>query len=81
MKAMKAKKVAPFTPDQTVRKEAAVATNKKMVVLEVPEEDTDYWYGLAHEKGGVSGVYPSWGEAAPLVVGMSGALVKKFLYY
>jgi viroplasmin and RNaseH domain-containing protein len=36
---------------------------------------------LACGKGGVAGVFPSWGEVAPLILRVSGALVKKFRNY
>jgi hypothetical protein len=83
MKTMKEdKKAVTVTPEQLVKKEPAAEAYQKMASLEVLKEDPDYWYGLAHGKRGVSGVFPSWGEAAPLVVvGVSGASVKKFQNY
>lgn len=39
---------------------------------------TEWWYAVYKGKDGSSGVFPSWAEASPLVLGVSGALVKKF---
>jgi hypothetical protein len=44
-------------------------------------EPTDWWYAVGKGKDGTSGVFPSWAEASNLVLGTSGAIVKKFRDY
>lgn len=79
MKTIKAIKMVkmddPVTPGKPTHRQEAMSTPKKVASTEVTEEDPNQWYGLAHGKGGRSGVYPSWAEVAPLMVGVSGALV------
>jgi hypothetical protein len=47
----------------------------------VGNEPTEWWYAVGKGKNGGSGVFPSWTEASDLVLGTSGALVKKFRDY
>jgi viroplasmin and RNaseH domain-containing protein len=81
MKSLKTGKAVPITPVQPGKKESMAVPNKKKNASEETEDDLDYWYGLACGRGGVSGIYQSWGEVAPLVIGVSGLLVKKFRDY
>jgi hypothetical protein len=84
MKAAKKEKELKSEPQLVslglIRKEP-MSVRKDPTMMAIPEEDPGHWYGLAHGKGGRSGVYPSWAEAAPFVVGVSGALVEKFCDY
>jgi hypothetical protein len=45
---------------------------------EVPAPKTKYFYGIGHGLNGAHGVYTSWGDAAPLVVGVSKAIFQRF---
>jgi viroplasmin and RNaseH domain-containing protein len=42
------------------------------------ESKAKYFYGVGHGRDGTSGVFTSWGEAAPLVVGVSKAIFQRF---
>jgi hypothetical protein len=44
-------------------------------------EPADWWYAVSKGKNGASGVFPTWTEASHLVLGVSGAAVKKFREY
>lgn len=44
-------------------------------------EPSDWWYAVGKGKHGASGVFSSWAEASSLVVGISGAIAKKFRDY
>jgi len=44
-------------------------------------DPAEWWYAVAKGKDGASGVFPSWAEASPLILGISGAVVKKFRDY
>jgi hypothetical protein len=44
-------------------------------------EPADWWYAVGKGKNGASGVFPSWAEASSLVLGTSGAVIKKFQDY
>jgi hypothetical protein len=48
-----------------------------------PEEigPADWWYTVNQGRNGASGVFPTWAEASHLVLGISGATVKKFRNY
>jgi hypothetical protein len=46
-----------------------------------PEASGDrikYYYGVGHGRDGTHGVYSSWGDTAPLVVGISKAIFQRF---
>jgi hypothetical protein len=58
-----------------VRPQPAPRTAKKETAAETPKER---WYAVGRGKGGRSGVFQSWGEAAPLVNGDAGAVYKRF---
>jgi hypothetical protein len=45
---------------------------------EIPAPKTKYFYGIGHGLDGAHGIYTSWGEAAPLVVGVSKAIFQRF---
>jgi hypothetical protein len=56
---------------------------KKPKVAKAPVEDYSepkpkHYYGVGHGLEGAFGVYTSWGEAAPLVVGVSKAIFQRF---
>jgi viroplasmin and RNaseH domain-containing protein len=44
-------------------------------------DSTDWWHGVGKGKHGASGVFSSWAEASNLVLGISGAVFKKFRDY
>jgi hypothetical protein len=44
-------------------------------------EPADWWYGVGKGRNGATGVFPSWTEASGLILGTSGAVVKKFRDY
>jgi hypothetical protein len=44
-------------------------------------EPADWWYAVGKGKNGTSGVLASWAEASNLVLGISGAVIKKFREY
>jgi hypothetical protein len=62
-----------------------VATEPPKLKVEEPEPfrntlepKVKYFYGIGHGRDGTSGVFTSWGEAAPLVVGISKAIFQRF---
>jgi hypothetical protein len=44
-------------------------------------EPAYWWYAVGKGKNGVSGVFPSWAEASKFVLGILGAVIKKFQEY
>jgi hypothetical protein len=62
------------SPGDVRLKPAPRLYNKGVEVGPVKEK----WYAVGYGKGGRSGVFQSWGEAAPLVNGVAGAVYKRF---
>jgi hypothetical protein len=58
--------------------EAFVENFRKTKEEDTGEDDPDWWYAVASGRNGASNVFPSWAEASVEVVGVSGAIVKKF---
>lgn len=44
-------------------------------------EPANWWYRVGKGKNGATGVFPAWAEASVLILGTSGAIVKKFRDY
>ena len=65
------------SPNQTRPTSSAVAST----TTSSGAEPSDWWYAVGKGKHGASGVYSSWAEASSLVVGISGAIAKKFRDY
>jgi hypothetical protein len=59
--------VKPVIP---VKKESPLASKSKV-----------YYYGVGHGRNGAYGVFQSWGEVHPLVIGTSKAVYKRFENY
>jgi hypothetical protein len=66
-------KPAPVTQEPQKPKEV-----KPDIARETKEVKSKYFYGVGHGIDGISGVFTSWGEAGPLVVGVSKAIFQRF---
>jgi hypothetical protein len=62
------------SPGDVRLKPAPRSYNKEAEVGSTKEK----WYAVGYGRGGRSGVFQSWGEAAPLVNGVGGAVYKRF---
>jgi viroplasmin and RNaseH domain-containing protein len=67
---------APATqpPQKQKEKQPETAT----AAQEAKDTKAKYFYGVGHGRDGSYGVYTSWGEAGPLVVGVSKAIFQRF---
>jgi hypothetical protein len=76
---------ATAKPANAEKKPAVVTPAPKKPKVEKPappvntaEPKTKYYYGVGHGLDGAFGVFSSWGEVGPLVVGVSKAIFQRF---
>jgi hypothetical protein len=65
-------------PKMTEAKPKQPKTDPGHSVVANPESKLKYYYGVGQGLGGAYGVYSSWGEVGPLVVGVSKAIFQRF---